>query len=267
MDLDRGWYHVRLELESLLNRSFAVEDAAIFEFDSVLSLADMNALGYARNFPHLTCLLCSLAEEQLPAYAEGATQLAPGTQAISSDFALLPAACYKIYLSLRGRRLEAEQSVGCIAKCFRHEDKPLDTYRSINFTMKEFVHIGTPAGAQAHLERGAQRIDRLARHLGLAYEVETATDPFFDASSSVATLSRLLPTKREIVFQGHAVSSLNYHRNYFGEKFDIRLDGQPVHTSCVAFGIERWIAMLAERFGSAAAAAAALMEAGVGCDA
>jgi len=52
-------------------------------------------------------------------------------------------------------------------------------------------------------------------------------------------------------FDGHAVSSLNYHRNYFGEKFDIRYQGEPVHTSCVAFGIERWIAMLAERFGSA----------------
>ena len=122
------------------------------------------------------------------------------------------------------------------------------------------------AGAQAHLERGADRIDRIARRLGLTYVVETATDPFFDASSSVATLSRLLPTKREIMFDGHAVSSLNYHRNYFGEKFDIRLDGQPVHTSCVAFGMERWIAMLAERFGSAAAAAAALQDSASGVE-
>lgn len=266
MDLDRGWYHVRLELERLLNRSFAVEDSAILEFDSVLSLADMNALGYARNFPHLTCICCSLTEERLPAYAAGAAQLTPGTQAMNSDFALLPATCYKIYLGLRGRRLDAEQTVGCIAKCFRHEDKPLDAYRAINFTMKEFVHVGTAAGAQAHLERGAERIDRIARRLGLTYEVETATDPFFDASSSVATLSRLLPTKREIMFDGHAVSSLNYHRNYFGEKFDIRLDGQPVHTSCVAFGIERWIAMLAERFGSAAAAAAALQDSARGVE-
>lgn len=267
MDLDRGWYHVRLELEALLNRVFAFEDAAILEFDSVLSIGDMNALGYARNFPHLTCVCCSLPQDRLPAYSEGSAQLASGAQTMTSDLALLPAACYKIYLSLRGRQLEAEQQVGCIAKCFRHEDKPLDTYRAINFTMKEFVHVGAAAGAQAHLERGAQRIDRIARALGLRYEVETASDPFFDASSSVATMSRLLPTKREIVFEGHAVSSLNYHRNYFGEKFGIRLNDQPVHTSCVAFGIERWLAMLGERFGSAAAAVEALRAAGLDGDA
>jgi seryl-tRNA synthetase len=264
MDLDRGWYHVRLGLESLLNRAFALEDSAVLEFDSVLSVDDMNALGYARNFPHLTCVMCSLTEEELPAFSGGTTQLARGAHMMHTDFALLPATCYKIYLSLRGRHLEAAQNVGCIAKCFRHEDKPLDTYRSINFTMKEFVHIGTADGAQAHLERGARRIDRIATRLGLKYEVETATDPFFDASSSVALMSRLMPTKREIVFEGHAVSSMNYHRNYFGEKFDIRLDGQPVHTSCVAFGIERWLAMLGERFDSADMAAAALQEAGIG---
>jgi seryl-tRNA synthetase len=264
MDLERGWYQVRLRLEGLLNKAFAFDDAAIFEFDSVLSVADMNALGYARNFPHLTCVMCSLPEERLPAYSAGQETLTRGVQSMTSDFALLPAACYKIYLSLRGHRLEAERSVGCIAKCFRHEDKPLDSYRSINFTMKEFVHIGTAEGAQAHLERGAKRIDDIARRLGLAYEVDTATDPFFDASSSVAMMSRLMPTKREILFEGHAVSSLNYHRNYFGEKFDITINDQPVHTSCVAFGIERWGAMLAERFGGAQAAVEALESAGIG---
>jgi hypothetical protein len=258
MDLDHGWYRVRLELESVLNKAFAVDDATILEFDSILSLEEMNALGYVRNFPHLTCTMCSLVEENLPSYSSGAAKLVPGAQAMSVDFALLPATCYKIYLSLRGRHLDAAQSVGCIAKCFRHEDKPLDAYRSINFTMKEFVHIGTAQGAQDHLAQGARNIDRIARHLGLGYETETATDPFFDDSTSVAMMSRLIPTKREILFDGHAVSSMNYHRNYFGEKFDIRLNGQPVHTSCVAFGIERWITMLTERFGTASAACIAL---------
>jgi seryl-tRNA synthetase len=264
MDLDRGWYQATRMLESALNKAFAVDDRAILEFDSVLSVDDMNALGYARNFPHLTCVMCSLVEENLPSYSKGETHLVRGAQAMNADFALLPATCYKIYLSLRGRHLDQEQLIGCIAKCFRHEDKPLDSYRSINFTMKEFVHIGTAESAQAHLDRGARRIDGIARHLGLAYEVDAASDPFFDTSSSVAVMSRLMPTKREILFDGHAVSSLNYHRNYFGEKFDIRLNDQPVHTSCVAFGMERWGAMLAQRFGTVNAAADALETLGLG---
>ncbi|GGK17559.1 hypothetical protein [Salinarimonas ramus] len=258
MDLVDGWYHVRMALERALDDLFALDPRAFVEFDSVVGTEDMEALGYVRNFPHLTCLMCSLPPARLGAFSKGEERLSRGYQAVDVDFALLPAACYKIYLGLRGRRLDAERVVGCIAKCFRHEDKPLDAYRAVNFTMKEYVHLGSAQAAQAHLEAGAARIDALMRHLGLAYGTETASDPFFDATTSVAVMSRLMPTKREIVYDGHAVSSLNYHRNYFGDKFDIRLGEEPVHTSCVAFGIERWMAMLAERFGEAAAAEEAL---------
>jgi len=251
MNLSNGWYHVRLDLEYALDTLFDVDRTTFVEFDSVVNPEDMNDLGYVRNFPHLTCLMCSLPEDRLRPFSQGQSRVNRGLEAVNVDFSLLPATCYKVYLDRRDQRLEQEQRVGCIAKCFRHEDKPLDAYRAVNFTMKEFVHLGSAAGAQAHLEDGVRKIDWLARHLGLDYAVETASDPFFNASSSVAVMAKMMPTKREIVFDGHAVSSLNYHRNYFGEKFDIRYQGEPVHTSCVAFGIERWIAMLAERFGSA----------------
>lgn len=258
MDLDRGWYQVRLVLERLLNRAFSLDDAEIVEFDSILSFNDMNALGYARNFPHLTCVMCALPEDRLSAFSRAETDLARNDRAFDGKFALLPATCYKHYLSLRGRDLAAAQLCGCIARCFRNEDKPLDAYRAINFTMKEFVYVGTADGAAAHLERGARTIGTIWQRLKLDYTVEIASDPFFDASSSVAVMSKLLPTKREFVFEGHALSSLNYHRNYFGEKFGISLRGEPVHTSCVAFGLERWISMLKQRFSSPSEAKAAL---------
>lgn len=259
MHLADGWYEVKLELERVLNSLFGRGRRISYtEFDSVLSLAELESLGYARNFPHLTCLMCSVPTSLRPLLSKGARSLSRDVRPDGIDLALLPAACYKIYIHHRDARLSSEKTLGCIARCFRSEDKPLDSYRGFNFTMKEFVHLGGPDGARAHLESGFALIGGLLTDLGIAYTCETATDPFFDMSSSTAVLSQLSPTKRELLFNGHAVSSLNYHRNYFGEKFGITLGGETVHSSCVAFGIERWIAMLDERFGNAAAALEAL---------
>lgn len=199
--------------------------------------------------------------KKLGSFATGNSTLSSGFQPAGTDMALLPAACYKVYMGLRGRRLDEPLVVGCMARCFRHEDKVLDAYRALNFTMKEFVCLGNVRDAQRHIEDGFLHIDRLMDHLGIRFSCEVASDPFFDASGSLATLSRLSPTKREIVFQGHAVASMNFHRNYFGDKFDIRIADQPVNTSCVAFGIERWISMFKDVFKTPHDAIAALASA------
>jgi len=249
MNVVGSWYHVRKDLEAVLDHLFRLPPQDFVEFDSLLSVEEFDELGYARNFPHLTCVLCALDMDDLPAFASGGLRLGHGYGPSRTSMALLPATCYKVYLKRRGRALLAAQVVGCIAKCFRHEDKPLDHYRGYNFTMKEFVCLGTAADAKLHVERGRAVIDRVMRELDVPFEYETAADPFFDMSSSVATLSKALPTKQEVMYDGHAVASLNHHRNYFGRKFEITLNAEPIHTSCVAFGLERWIAMLRDRYG------------------
>ena len=81
--------------------------------------------------------------------------------------ALLPATCcYKIYLGLKGQQLDGARVESCIARCFRHEDKALDSYRAFNFTMKEYVP-GHRRGAQAHLEAGYDRVFSLFAQLGI----------------------------------------------------------------------------------------------------
>jgi hypothetical protein len=53
-----------------------------------------------------------------------------------------------------------------------------------------------------------------------------------------------------MVFQGRlAIGSVNFHRNYFGEAFEISRDGREAFSGCVAFGLERWIYAFLERFG------------------
>ena len=50
---------------------------------------------------------------------------------------------------------------------------------------------------------------------------------------------RAVPARRDV-----AVASINRHGAFFGERFAIlRPDKTPVHTACVAFGLDRWAAL------------------------
>lgn len=242
------WVIVRSKIEAILESMFLFPEDQFFEFDSILSVDEMQKLEYARNFPHLTCLSCSVPQDMHVRLSSSEIAFDHDLTPSSVNFALLPATCYKVFLSLCDTDLHHAQYINCIARCFRNEDKPLDEYRGLNFTMKEFVCVGDADAAKKHLDTGINIIGRLLSDLGFDHDVEVASDPFFDKRSSNAVLSKLLPTKREFVFDGHAVASANFHRNYFGEKFTINLNGEPANTSCVAFGLERWISMFQEVF-------------------
>jgi hypothetical protein len=92
--------------------------------------------------------------------------------------------------------------------------------------------------------------------IGLSTRVEVATDPFYQPQSSRALLQQLFPAKREFVYgESLAVASVNFHRNFFGERCRIRTkDGEPAFSGCVAFGLERWLHALLEIFGHDVAA-------------
>jgi seryl-tRNA synthetase len=102
--------------------------------------------------------------------------------------------------------------------------------------------------------------------LGLGLATEIGADPFYEPQSSRALMQQLFPQKEELVYQGSvAIGSVNFHRNFFGERCDIRTsDGQPAFTGCVAFGIERWLYALLDRFqNDVEAAVAAVTDADV----
>jgi hypothetical protein len=57
-------------------------------------------------------------------------------------------------------------------------------------------------------------------------------------------MQRLLKVKLEyqsLDHNGLALASVNRHGSFFGERFDITCaSGEPVHTACVAVGLDRW---------------------------
>jgi hypothetical protein len=57
-------------------------------------------------------------------------------------------------------------------------------------------------------------------------------------------MQRLLKVKLEYQWPqagGLALASINRHGAFFGQRFDIATpDGEPVHTMCIAVGLDRW---------------------------
>lgn len=245
-------------------RSLAARVAALeVDVPPLFPASALQRIDYFASFPHLATFACVHAEEpaNLKAFAAapwdaeaGALQL--GALTPTRDV-LTPAACYHVYLDRIGHRLTAPVHVTLCARCFRREAYYAPLRRQWSFTMRELVCLGTPEEVKAFLAHHRGLMQDLAADLGLPVELAHATDPFFNPGASGKHLMQMVdPVKEELVFGGDlAIGSLNYHRSTFGEAFDIRRDGEPVHTGCVAFGMERWLWALVETHGLAGAQA------------
>jgi seryl-tRNA synthetase len=255
---DRGLAVLRareLELRDAIDAvvlSWAAEVGAVrTAYPALLRTSDLARLDYWVNFPHLALLAVGAAadrEKELSAANHAAVD--PGFLA-PAEYALPSAACYSAYLDLSGTRLDGARKITTVATCFRRENRFEGLRRLLSFTMREVVCVGDRDTVLDHASSFKKRIGDFARRLGLPLEVQAATDPFFEKDAARTLMQQLFPVKEEFVFGGSlAIASVNFHRNFFGERCEIALaDGSPAFTSCVAFGLERWLAALTERFG------------------
>ena len=233
-------------------------------FPPLMRVADLERFDYFRNFPHLPLLVSQLRPERLSDVAEAGL---PGGEAESGDltpagWALPSAACYNIYLHLAGTDLDAPRYVTTVATCFRNEERYDGLRRLHGFTMREIVCIGTREEVQDHLRAFKTRVTAFGERLGLGLTVAAGSDPFYQPQGGRAVLQQLFPQKEELLYdETLAIASLNFHRNFFGERCRIRAaDGQPAFSGCVAFGVERWLHALVARHGNPETAAEALGE-------
>jgi hypothetical protein len=199
-------------------------------------------LDYFRNFPHLGVPAGRYAPDALDGLAAGEP---PGDLPLRPTGHLLPSAtCYGLLLSLEGRDVgEHGLRLSASGRCFRNETHYDGRRRLWGFHMREVLYLGTQQGALEHLEQGAGFVRELAGRLGLELTRAAADDPFYDKGGSRARLMALDPVKHEFSApDGTAIASVNRHRNFFGERLDIRAgSGGPAYSACVAFGVERWV--------------------------
>lgn len=160
--------------------------------------------------------------------------------------AYAPAACYHRYAGLAGATLERAVVLGVCAKCRRAETNPAPLERAIQFTMRETVTLGARQDVERAQHRLLRRVDRFVTMLSLDGGISPASDPFFIKDSGKALMQQAGALKQELrlsLEHGRplAVASFNRHHDYFGRRFSIAMHGAPVHSGCVAFGIERWV--------------------------
>ena len=239
--------------------------AEVFRFPPVMSRAVLETSGYLKSFPNLLgCVCCMDGSEAevrsaVNRFVEGGTY----TDALNvADLILTPASCYPIYPIAAARGVLPKDGllfdVGC--DCFRREpSRDLDRLQS--FRMREYVRIGSPAQIAAFRESWMDTARGFADALHLSYTVEVANDPFFGRGGQLMAVSqRQQSLKFELLIpvisedKPTACMSFNYHQDHFGTTWGIdQADGEPAHTGCVAFGMDRLAVALFATHGAKAA--------------
>lgn len=221
----------------------------VIRFPAIFSRADYLRTTHLENFPDLLGSVHSFAGGQREHASlldkrnrdeDWAGELAP------TDVMLVPAACYPLYPTATGVLPGGGRTVDLRSFVFRHEPSN-DPARMQIFRQREFVRLGTAGEALAHRDYWLDRGCELLRNLGLDVQPVIACDPFFGRGGRImAAAQRERVLKYELVIavanpdKPTAIASCNYHLDYFGRTFDIRLpDGGYAHTACIGFGLER----------------------------
>ncbi len=238
-------------LNALVTRHGVGFNAEFMTFPPEMSRAHFEQSGYLKNFPGLAGTIHSFmgddrAHRDLVAHLEAKEDWASNQK--MTDVVLTPAACYPLYpmAAQRGILPPEGYCFSLCSWCFRHEPSR-DPARMQAFRQREYVRIGTKEQVVAFRETCIERGEAVVKELKLPYKLDIANDPFFGrAGKMLANNQRDQQLKFEMLIPitsddaPTACLSFNYHQEHFGTTFGIRdAAGEPAHTACVGFGMER----------------------------
>jgi len=247
-------------VESAAVRAGAGDAAQILRFPPVMPRSTFERSGYMKGFPQLAGTIHSFSGgdrehisllDKLERGEDWCEHQAP------TGCVMVPAACYPLYpaLARAGHVAENGPIFDLQSYCFRHEPSK-DPSRMQIFRMREFVRAGTAAQAREFRDSWVERAEEIAAKLELPFEVVPASDPFFGRAGRLMKSSQSeqgLKHELTIPVAGlgpTACASFNYHQDHFSEIWGLaRDDGEPVHTACVGFGLERWALALFRHHG------------------
>jgi seryl-tRNA synthetase len=252
---------VRSRLDALLTRAAASRGAERLRFPPLLPRRQLERSGYLASFPHLAGTVYAFEgdEAQAAQQSERADRHEDWSEFQQmTDLALMPAACYPVYPAIAARGPLPPGGVFIDAGgswVFRHEPSQ-DPARRQMFHQHELVRIAEPEAVLAWRDEWAARGLELLRGLGLAAELDQASDPFFGRRGRMlAAGQREQALKLELLVQiagpePTALASFNHHRDHFGSTYGIELaDGATAHTACLGFGHERIVLALLRTHG------------------
>jgi len=251
-------------IDRLVLRVGADQQAVSLRFPPVMPWSTFQRNGYLESFPDQMGSVHSFrGDERLHAElvrrAETGEDRGPLLE--TTDIVLCPAVCHPLYPTQSGTLPEGGRRVEVYGYCFRHEPST-DPFRMQSFRQHDYVYLGTPDGARAHRDQWIDRGLETLAGLGLDVTSVVANDPFFGRPGRMlAANQRTEELKYEIVTpvfasgRPTAISSSNCHLDHFSRPFGIETaDGEPAHTSCFGFGIDRITLALMDRHGTDPAA-------------
>ncbi len=218
-------------------------------FPPVIEREVIRQTGYMESFPELCGSIHSYREER-GRHMDLVDQVEAGND--WTDFlepmpvTLCPAACYPLYPTLSGPLPDSGREFDLTSYVFRAEPSD-DPARLQSFRMHENVRIGRPDEVRRWRDDWADRGRELLLSLGLEADLAAAADPFFGRGGKMLAANQIAEgLKVEISVpitsteEPTAVASFNYHEDKFGRTYGIELsDGNPAHTACIGFGLER----------------------------
>ncbi len=240
--------------------------AAAYRFPTLIPARSLERVGYFRAFPQSLSFVTHLRSDldAIDGFAQHAACDEHGLNTPPDSFSpiqnlLSPAVCYHLYFALADKPLPGGSlAATAVGNCFRYESVNLVSLERLwNFTMREVIFVGPRDYVLHNRELGRERMHAFFEQIGLAYRVESANDPFFigefkkqaafqSAFQLKFEIRAALPFKESTL----AVGSYNYHQDFFGRSLNITLpDGSPVHTGCIAFGLERMAFAFLSQFG------------------
>ena len=243
-------------LNAMLDRYFAPWQPIPVQTPTLIPAPVLARCDYFRSFPQYVSFVSHLHEEfatidGFRARHQERDTLDEGTRADLDipEVCLSPAVCYHIYHRHANSTLPSTGTVYDVGgRCFRYESTNLSDLRRLwEFTMRELVFVGEREWVLAERQRAIDAFIPILDALDLPAEIRTASDPFFVAPDANAKTYFQLSseTKYEISAgigesERLAVGSFNYHTDFFGKAFATEAAGSgPIHSVCVAFGLER----------------------------
>jgi hypothetical protein len=237
-----------------------------YRFPTLIPAKLLGRINYFRAFPHYLSFVTHLREDLdvIDAFAQSAFCDEHGLNAPLDSFApfpalLSPAVCYHLYFALADKPLPGGQlAATAVGHCYRYESTNLASLERLwNFSLREVIFVGSKDFVLQNREIGRERMKGVLEEIGMAYRVESATDPFFvgEFRKQVAyqTAFQLkFEVRARLPFKDStlAVGSYNYHQDFFGRSLNITLpDGSPAHTGCIGFGLERMAYAFIAQFG------------------
>jgi seryl-tRNA synthetase len=239
-----------LGFEGLLTTRMAPDHADLLRFPPVIPRRDMETAGYLSSFPHLAGSVFSFTGDEAEARTLGSLAKEHGDWSAlqtQTEVCLTPAACYPIYpwLAAQGAVAADGRLIDVSSFCFRHEPSD-DPARMQSFRMREHVKIGTQSQVEAWHSGWSERGADILRSVGLETTEAPASDPFFGRTGRMLAANQVaqgFKLERSYLIAGSRptpVMSLNYHHDHFSHDFDLKgPGGEPIHSACVAFGLDR----------------------------